>query len=329
MTPAAPGPLYIPLAHTRQLLSVREALQVTEDVFAMHARGEITMCEPPRFTIHGRANPIYSHVKGCVLESVPVLGVRVVAYYIHPDGSGTGAPQSTRVVLLTDPRTGSLLAVVDEHWNYAIRTTAAAVIGAKYLAREDTRVAGIVGAGNLARTGLLALREVFPLTTVRVTSRRADSYRRFASEMSAEIGLAVDACTTAREVCEGADLIFVATTAGTPLVMRDWVAPGACVVTVGSDEIDHALYGSADKVVADEVDDVAALLRPVMQAGLMREDGIHAAIWEVIAGRKPGRQRRDERIVIKTVGLVSQDVAVAHHVYRKAVDAGLGVPLGA
>jgi ornithine cyclodeaminase len=145
--------------------------------------------------------------------------------------------------------------------------------------------------------------------------------------MSGEIGLPVERRDTVREVCEGADLIFVATTAGTPLVMRDWVAPGVCVVTVGNDEIDHRLYGSADKVVADEVDDVAALLRPVVQTGLMREGGIYGAIWEVVAGRKPGRERPDERIVIKTVGLVSQDVAVAHHVYRKAVDAGLGFPL--
>jgi alanine dehydrogenase len=317
----------VTLGHTRRLLSVRDALRVTEDVFAMHARGEITMCEPPRFTIHGRTQPIYSHVKGCVLESIPILGVRVVAYVINPDGSGTSAPQSTRVVLLTDPRTGTLLAMVDEHWNYSIRTTAAAVIGAKYLARPDTHVVGIVGAGNLARTGLLALRETFPLATVRVASRRPESAARFAAEMSREIGLAVERRDTVREVCEGADLIFVATTAGTPLVMRDWVAPGVCVVTVGNDEIDHRIYGSADKVVADEVDDVAALLLPVVRAGLMREGGIYGAIWEVVAGRKPGRERPDERIVIKTVGLVSQDVAVAHHVYRKAMDAGLGFPL--
>ena len=327
MTAAASGPLYVPLAHTRRLLSVRDALNVTEEVFAMHARGEITMCEPPRFTIHGRTQPIYSHVKGCVLESIPILGVRVVAYAINPDGSGTSAPHSTRVVLLTDPRTGALLAMVDEHWNYSIRTTAAAVVGAKYLARPDTRVVGIVGAGNLARTGLMALRETFPLTAVRVSSRRSESAARFAAEMSGEIGLPVEQCDSVRAACEDADLIFVATTAGTPLVMRDWVAPGVCVVTVGNDEIDHGLYGSVDKVVADEVDDVAALLRPVVQAGLMPEGGIYGAIWEVVAGRKPGRERPEERIVIKTVGLVSQDVAVAHHVYRKAVAAGLGFPL--
>lgn len=327
MTAAVSSPLYVPLAHTRRLLSVRDALHVTEEVFAMHARGEITMCEPPRFTIHGRTQPIYSHVKGCVLESIPILGVRIVAYVVNPDGSGTSAPQSTRLVLLTDPRTGVLLAMVDEHWNYSIRTTAAAVVGAKHLARPNTRVVAIVGAGNLARTGLLALRETFPLTVVRVSSRRPESAVRFAAEMSGEIGLVVERCDTVREACEGADLIFVATTAGTPLVMRDWVAPGACVVTVGNDEIDHRLYGSADKVVADEVDDVAALLRPVVQAGLMPEGGIYGAIWEVVAGCKPGRERPEERIIIKTVGLVSQDVAIAHHVYRKAVGAGLGFPL--
>jgi alanine dehydrogenase len=322
------APVFIPLEETKRLLSVRDVLAITENVFRMRARNEITMCAPPRFTIHGRDEPIYSHVKGCVLESVPVMGVRVVAYYIHPDGSGTSAPESTRLVVLTDPRTGRLLAIVDEHWTYSVRTTAAAVVGAKYLARPDSRVVGIVGAGNLARTGLMALCETFPVAEVRVTSRTPTSFERFAREMQEHVGVPVEVRSTIEDVCRGADIIFAATTSRQPLIRREWIASGTCLVTVGNNEIDPALYGAADKLVVDDREDVATALRPVVDAGHMREDAIYAEIWEVVDGRKAGRERAEERTVIKTVGLVAQDVAVAYHVYKQAVATHAGVPLG-
>lgn len=255
------------------------------------------------------------------------MGVRVVAYYIHADGSGTSAPESTRLVVLTDPCTGRLLAIVDEHWNYSVRTSAAAVIGAKYLARRDSRIVGIVGAGNLARTGLMALCATFAVTSVRVTSRTPASFERFAREMSVSLGLSVEPRKTIQEVCEGADIIFIATTNRSPLVKQAWVAPGTCLVTVGNDEVDHALYGAVDKVVVDDVEEVGQMLRPVVEEGHMAEDGIYSAIWEIVAGRKPGRERPDERVLIKTVGLVPQDVAVAYHAYTRATEMNLGVPL--
>lgn len=319
-------PVFIRLEDTKRLISVRDVLEASEALFLMQARGDVTWCEPPRFTIYGKTETIYSHVKGCVLEPIPVLGVRVVAYHVYPDGSGTSQPENTRLVLLTDPRDGRLLAIVDEHWNYSIRTTAAAVVGAKYLARRDSQTVGIVGAGNLARTGLLALKETFPLTQAVVTSRRPESYQRFAREMSDEVGIPVEPRASIEETCRGADIILVATTARRPLVPGAAVQPGSCLITVGHDEIDHALYRRADKVVVDERHEVSGSLPAVFgqDAG---GDGIYAEIQEVVAGRKPGRQRPDELTIVKTVGLVSQDVAVAYRTYQKAMVEGCGIPL--
>ncbi len=320
-------PIYVPAEETRGLISVREVLDIVEDVFHMQARGEVTWSKPSRFTIHGRSQPIYSHVKGCILESIPVMGVRVVGYTIHPDGSGTSSPESTRVVVLTDPRTGRLLAIIDEHWTYAVRTTAAAVIGAKYLARPDTRAVGVVGAGALARTGLMALAETFRLSRVVVTSRRRESFEGFAREMSAELGVAVVPHDSIEAVCAGADVIFVSTTAGRPLVQERWVPPGACVISIGRDELEHTLFAAVDKIVVDERREVLRSLETVMSEGHLTEDRIHAEIQDIVAKRRPGRERPDERILIKTVGLVSQDVAVAYRTYEKAVAAGRGIPL--
>lgn len=322
----ATPPIFVRVEDTKRLVSVRDVLQASEELFMMQARGEVTWCDPPRFTIHGKTENIYSHVKGCVLEPIPVLGVRVVAYHVYPDGSGTSRPENTRLVLLTDPRDGRLLAIIDEHWNYSIRTTAAAVIGAKYLARHDSRTVGIVGAGNLARSGLLALKETFSLTRATVTSRRPDSYQRFAREMSEEVGIPVEPRASIEEACRGADIILVATTARKPLVPAAAVQPGSCLITVGYDEIDHGLYRDADKFVVDERHEVSRSL-PALFAGQGEGDGIYAEIQEIVSGKKPGRERPDELTVVKTVGLVSQDVAVAYKTYQKAMAEGCGIPL--
>jgi ornithine cyclodeaminase/alanine dehydrogenase-like protein (mu-crystallin family) len=315
-----PAPIYITLEDTKSLVTVKDALEVSEQVFRWQAAGDVMWCKPPRFTMHGRAHPIYSHVKGAILEPIPIMGVRVVGYYIHPDGSGTAAPESTRIVNLIDPRTGSLLAIVDEHWNYSIRTTAAAVVGAKYLANPRAKTVGIVGAGNLAYTGLLALCETFPISQVHVTSRRPASYEGFARSMSEQLRRPVAPRRTVEEVCAEADIILVSTTAGQPLVFDRWVRPGVTLITLGKDEIEPTLYQSADKLVVDEPEEV--------QKSLGADVPIYASIEEVVSGKKAGRQRDDERVVIRTVGLVSQDIAIAHLAYRKAIAAGRGLRLG-
>lgn len=316
-----PKPLLVTLEDTKRLIGVKDVLEVAEDVFRMQARDTVTWSDPPRLTIHGKQQSIYSFVKSCVLEEVPIMGVRVVAYYIHPDGSGTSSPESTRYVMLIDPKTGRLLAMVDEHWNYSLRTTASAVIGAKYLANHDVDTVGVVGAGNLARAGLRALCEIFPVKRARVTSRRQSSYEKFASEMSNSLHISVEPQVSGEQVCREAGIILIATTAKKPLVKERWVEPGACVLSLGDDEVEHALYGKVDKVVLDTLD-VLHSLRTVIEEGHMRNEDVYALIHEVVAGLKPGRERNDERVVIRTEGLVSQDVAVAYRAYTKAVASG-------
>src|SRR5208282_1385415 len=102
--------------------------------------------------------------------------------------------------------------------------------------------------------------------------------------------------------------------------------PGACIVTLGVDEVEHTMYGKADKVVLDDREMIKAL-KPVIQEGYLQENDIYALIHEIVAGAKPGREQPDERVVIRTGGLVSQDIAVAYRAYTKAVASGITRPL--
>ena len=105
---------------------------------------------------------IHATAKGAALPEVGVAGVRVVGYRIFPDGSGTSRDDNMRYVLLHDPVSGQPLAIVDEHTSYGVRSAASGVVGAKYLARPDSGVVGLVGAGKLMRSALLALATLFP-----------------------------------------------------------------------------------------------------------------------------------------------------------------------
>jgi len=194
-------------------------------------------------------------------------------------------------------------------------------VGAKYLANPATDTVGIVGAGNLARTGLRALCETFPVKRVKVTSRRQASYEKFAREMSDSLKIPVEPQASVEHVCKKTGIILVATTAKKPLVMERWVEPGTCVLVLGVDEVEHSLYGKVDKVVIDDME-LLDHMKTVIDEGHMRKDGVYGVIHEVVAGLKPGRERADERIVIRTGGLVSQDVAVAYRAYTKVAASG-------
>ncbi|OFV80722.1 MAG: hypothetical protein A2W26_13360 [Acidobacteria bacterium RBG_16_64_8] len=255
--------------------------------------------------------------------------MRVTGYKIAADGTGSGGePESTRFIVLSDPRTGTPVAMIDEHWSFALRTTASACVGAKYLARRDSSVVGVIGVGNMGRTFLLGARELFPIKEVWATSRRPESRLAFAQRMSEELGVPVVAKDSYEEVCRGADIIVTGTPSVTPFVRSEWLAPGVFVAALGPDEVETEAYATSDKIVVDYDREHEKHPRSLQRLTDLRPRGpdpVHAALWEVVTGRKPGRERADERIILYTVGLTAHDVAIAHALYQRAVKEGAGI----
>lgn len=310
---------------TRQLLTAKACLEIVEQCFRWQADGKVKLPSPPVWRLKENELGAYYHVKGCLLSEIPVFGVRIVGYRVREDGSGTADSDNTRFILLQDPPTGRPLALVDEHWNYALRTTASAIVATKYLARPESSAIGIIGVGNMGYTALLHLREFFDISEVRVTSRRPESRESFAERMRSELQLPIRAVDTAEAAVEGADIVVVGTTAKRNLIFPNWLKEGATVVSLSSFEMSEGVYPEFDKVVVDDWEGLKHIadIRELVESGILSDASIHGQISDVVSGQTVGRESPAERILIRTEGMVSHDIAVAHWVYEQALANGM------
>lgn len=233
------------------------------------------------------------------------LGAKLVTFYPHNRDVAT----HHAIVLLFRPETGEPIAVMDGRLITEMRTAAVSAVATRALARPDTRVLAILGAGVQARSHLEALRLVRDFREVRVWSPR--SARAFAESHG------VRAAASAEEAVRGADVVVVATTAMTPVLRGAWLRPGAHVVAVGAvrpdwRELDDALLREARIFVESraaattESGDVIAAGKEVTEIG------------DVLAGRAAGRHSPDELTLFKSVGVAIEDVAAAALVLARA-----------
>jgi len=255
----------------------------------------------------------------------------VTVFALDESGSGSGAADNTRFVILSDPATGRPLAIIDEHWTYSVRTVAAAVVAAIHLADPAASDLGLIGAGQLASIGVQALCRRFPLRRVRVFSRRPESRRAFADRVAAECGLEAAAVDTADAAVTGAPIVLACTSANQPLVRAPAVASDAFLCTLGRNELEPACYTQADKIVFDswELSQESGDVRALMKAGVLSRSRLYAELAEIVTGTKPGRQG-PERTVVRVEGMANQDIAIAAWTYRQAVERGVGkvLPVG-
>ncbi len=321
--------LYVSDEDARRLLTPKKCLEVVEQVYRWHASGQVEWPSPRMWRMNNAEFSAKYHVKGCLLPAIPVFGMRLVGYHVRPDGSGTADQDNMRYVMLQDPQTGRPLGLVDEHWNYALRTTASALVACKYLARPESKVIGLVGVGNMGYTALLGLRELFQIESVRVTSRRPETRAAFATKMRSETGLDVTAVHTPQEVVEGADIVVSCTTANRNLVFPGWLKPGSVIASLATNEIHDDVYREMDKIVFDDWEQNRSLtdIKRLVDTGILTPDRIYADIAGIVSGARPGRESDDERILVRTEGLVTQDVALAYFVYQEATKNGMGTRL--
>jgi ornithine cyclodeaminase/alanine dehydrogenase len=241
----------------------------------------------------------------------------------------TGLPFISAIILLINPRNGVFVAIMDGAHITALRTGAASAVCAKYLARKESSVVGIIGAGVQGRTHLRALHHLFKLKDVRVMDVKEGAAEAYAREMKTETGLNISPNKSYREVVEGADIICTLTTADEPMVQKEWLKKGSLVISAGSyQELDPKVVLSADKIVVDSWAQTShrGELARLVEAGKLGEKNIHAEIGEILAGKKKGRERDDEDILAIPIGLGSLDIGCAFEVYQKALAKKVGTP---
>ncbi len=315
----SPGPLFITAEECRQLIDPDDVVRQVEQVLTWDAAGEIQWPTPRSLNIAPDRWGNDYHVKACVLEAIPVAGLRLVS---HP--LDESSPICTRFILLIDPRTSLPLALIDETWNYAQRTVASIALAARRLANPDAAVLAVVGAGRLARTAIDYYRRAFDLREVRIAARRAESREGLAADLSGG-GIPARATESIEQAVSGADLVLTATSATTALLEDGWIAPGAVVACVGTAEPGREFAEHADLFVVDSPEQLRKEL--VAEFGDDAPAWVDASVGQVVSGAHPGRTDRSQRVLIITEGMASQDIAIAHLTWQRAVERQLGAVL--
>jgi ornithine cyclodeaminase/alanine dehydrogenase-like protein (mu-crystallin family) len=309
-----------------------ECINAVERAFRSHANGETI---PP--------GVLGAHVAGggFHVKSAGLLGVadgqRVFAAKINANFPGNpdrnGLPTIQGVIALFDGADGRVLALLDSIAITSLRTAAATAVAAKYLAPSVVSTVAICGCGEQGRSQLRALACVRALRRVIAFDVRSDRSRRFANEMSAELGLEVDVATDLEDVGPDVDVWVTCTPSDRWFLGRTHVAPGAFIAAVGADnpdkqEIEPELLAH-NVVVADVLEQCATIgdLHHAIDAGLMRRDKVRAELSEIVSGSKPGRLSPDEIIVFDSTGTALQDVAAASLVYQRGAAGNVGVSI--
>jgi ornithine cyclodeaminase/alanine dehydrogenase-like protein (mu-crystallin family) len=262
------------------------------------------------------------HVKAAFLS----LQRSYFAAKVNGNFSGNvGMPAIQGVVYLADGSNGEPLAVMDSIEITILRTGAATAVAARHLARVDARVATVCGCGHQGFVQVRALARVLPLERIFAWDIDPARARRFAADVSAGLGIAVEAVGDPRAAVSHSDACVTCTPSREPFLRAGDLRPGTFVAAVGADspdkqELEPAILASA-KVVVDVLDQCAAIgeLHHALEAGLMTRGQVHAELGEVVAGRKPGRTSAEEIIVFDSTGTALQDAAAAAVVYEKAI----------
>jgi alanine dehydrogenase len=316
--------------HVASLLPAGDLIAAMEAALAQFSAGEVQ--QPVRTVLSVGPQKAFFGVMPAYVTEPPQMGAKLVT--VFGDNLTRGLPSHLATILLFDPDTGALMAVMDGRYITEARTAAVSAVSAKALARPDASRLAILGSGVQARSHLEALAEVRALTEARVWSPQARSRERFVTEMAGRVAVPVRACDTAEAAVRDADLVVLVTSSPTPVVDDAWVAPGAHVISVGACRPDQREM-APDLVARGRlfVDSRAAALvesGDVVQG--IREgrfDATHVAgeLGEVLLGRVTGRRSDADVTLFKSLGMAVEDVAAADLVYRRAEDSGAGTVL--
>lgn len=274
-------------------------------------------------SITGRINALPGYLGG----DTDIGGLKWVASFVN-NPQEHKLPRSSSLIILNSFKTGMPLAIMDGTIISAMRTGAVAGIACKYLAKEGAKTLGMVGAGVIGRTVLMAIKAIVDVQEVEVYAIHREHKIKFAREMQEELGISIKVVDSAEQALSGKDIIVTATPAKQPYVKASWVAEGSLYLHMSGYECEYDVVTQSDKIVVDNWEDVKS--RNSQTPAIMFHDGklsdsdLHADIAEILVGEKPGRESQDERIFFNPVGMGIQDLIVAHRIYGTAKDRNIG-----
>ena len=316
----------------RLALSDGEILAAVEAALRAQGQGRVVI-EPRVHLVPESSDRGHFNVLRGVVWPLGLAGVKVVGDFV--ENYRRGLPSEMALLNLFDPETGMPKAIVDATAITEMRTGAVTALGARYLARRESRVLGHIGARGTAYWNVRLLDSLFHFDEIRVHSRRPESRTAFAGRLSADLGKTVVATADWESCIRGADIVVEASRlpAPAPMLKTEWIKPGAFVVPYGTmSAVEFSLTDIMDKMVVDDWGQCRkglpyGALRRHVDMDKLTEANLHAELGQIVAGLKPGRESAEETILLWHRGLSTTDIALGHALLEKAALLGIGQSL--
>jgi ornithine cyclodeaminase/alanine dehydrogenase-like protein (mu-crystallin family) len=314
-------------------LPMSEAIEAMKGAFAALSNGSA-------FVPHRTTLSIPRHAGTCLVMSSytasetpenEALALKVVSLF---DGNRLrGLARIQAAVLVLEPDTGRIDALLEGATLTAIRTAAASGAATDLLARPESKTLAVLGAGVQARAHVEAVCAIRPIESVRVFGPSRDRVKSLVQDFASrkDIPARLIAAPSVAEALDGADIVCATTTSATPVFANDFIQAGVHINAVGSYKPEAAEVPPEtvvrSKVIVDSRDaawvEAGDLIQP-MRAGRIDKDHIHAELGEIVLGLRPGRTDAQEITFFKSVGIAVQDAFAAQVAVVNARRLGLG-----
>jgi ornithine cyclodeaminase len=301
-----------------------EILGAVERGLEAQGRGEAVI-EPRMHLVPEKDFPGHFNVLRGYIRPLGLAGVKVVGDFYR--NYEVGLPSELALLTLLDPKTGAPVALIDASEITDMRTGAVTAIGAKHLARRNSKLLGHIGARGTSYWNVRLLDSIFHFEEIRVHSRRPESRDAFASRFARKIIVTPDWESCVR----GADIVVEASRLEKPepLLKTAWIKKGACIIPYGTmSAVELSLTDIMDKIVMDDWGQAKAgpfgALRAHVDSGRLSEKTLYAELGQIVAGLKPGRERDDETNLFWHRGLSLSDIALGAAMLEKARRMGIG-----
>jgi ornithine cyclodeaminase/alanine dehydrogenase-like protein (mu-crystallin family) len=320
--------LYLTEADVQKTITYAEAVDLAEKGIIADAAGNVN---GDKYYMNVGEDGFIKPFSGYI-DGEDLAFVKTFSYFpINP--KKFNRPTTSSMVILLDAETGLPACFMEAGWITGLKTAASTAVTTAYLARPDSEVVTIFGAGTLGRLHLIALAERFDLKQANFIDLRFETAQTCASELEPMLGFPIKAVPLEEResAVRESDIIFTVTTGSQELVKQEWVKKGQFIARLGSyQEVSLDVILEADKVIVDSWKYVSPRIPEIIQ---LKEEGrfdfkdVYAEWPDIVGGRIPGRESADEVIVYIALGIWGEYAAILPEVYRKAKEKGLGLDL--